>query len=85
MFLSKVIELIKEGTSGFISSEMIEDVNIKNAASLENASKNEITFLEENNKIKDFIHTTDVSAIIIGKNELLINEIKKKKASIIIV
>ena len=85
MLLTKIVDLIKKGNSSFISSKIIEDINIKNAASLENASKNEITFLEENNKIKDFIHTTDVSAIIIGKNELLINEIKKKKASIIIV
>ena len=85
MFLSKVIELLKKGSSGFIAAEMIEDINIKNAASLENASKFEITFLEENNKIKEFISSTDVSAIIIGKNELLIDEIKKRKTSIIVV
>ena len=85
MFLSKVIELIKKGSSGFIAAEMIEDINIKNAASLENASKFEITFLEENNKIKEFISSTDVSALIIGKNELLIDEIKKRKTSIILV
>ena len=85
MFLSKIIELIKKGSSGFISSEIIEDINIKNAASLKNATKNEITFLEENNKIKDFISETNASAIIIGKNKLLIDEIKKRKTSIIIV
>ena len=85
MLLSKIIDLIKKGNSGFISSENIEEINIKRAASLENASKNEITFLEENNKLRDFISTTDVSAIIVGKNELLIEEIKKRKTSIIIV
>ena len=85
MFLSKVIDLIKKGKAGFVSSEIIEDINIKNAASLENASKNEITFLEENNKIRDFISTTNVSAIIVGKNELKIEEIKNRKISIIIV
>ena len=85
MFLSKVIELLKKGSSGFIAAEMIEDINIKNAASLESASRFEITFLEENNKIKEFISSTDVSAIIIGKNELLIDEIKKRKTSIIVV
>ena len=85
MFLSKVTDLIKKGKAGFVSSEIIEDINIKNAASLENASKNEITFLEENNKISEFISTTNASAIIVGKNELLIEEIKKRKASIIIV
>ena len=85
MFLSKIIDLIKKGNSGFISSEIIEDININNAASLENASKNEITFLEENNKIRDFISTTKVSAIIVGKNQILIEEIKKRKISIIIV
>jgi len=85
MLLSKVVDLIKKGNSGFISSELIEDINIKNAASLNNASKNEITFLEENNKIRDFISTTNVSAIIVGRNKLLIEEIKKRKASIIIV
>ncbi len=85
MLLSKIIDLIKKGNSGFISSENIEEINIKSAASLENASKNEITFLEENNKLRDFISTTDVSAIIVGKNELLIEEIKKRNTSIIIV
>ncbi len=85
MYLSKVIELIKKGRSGFINSEMIEDINIESAASLDKASKNQITFLEESNKIRDFISGTNVSAIIIGKNELSINEIKKRKASIIIV
>jgi len=85
MLLSKVIDLIKKGNSSFISSEIIEDINIKGAASLEYASENEITFLEENNKIRDFISTTNVSAIIVGKNELLIEEIKKRKASIITV
>ena len=85
MLLSKIIDLIKKGNSGFISSEIIEDINIKSAASLVNASKNEITFLEENNELKDFIYTSDISAIIVGKNELLIEELKKRKASIIIV
>ena len=85
MLLSKIIDLIKKGNSGFISSENIEEINIKRAASLENASKNEITFLEENNKLRDFISTTDVSAIIIGKNDILIEEIKQRKTSIIIV
>ena len=45
MLLSKIVELIKKGNSGFVSSEMIEGINIKSAASLENASKNDITFL----------------------------------------
>ena len=85
MLLSKVIDLIKKGNSSFISSEIIEDINIKSAASLEYASENEITFLEENNKIRDFISTTNASAIIVGKNELLIEDIKKRKASIITV
>ena len=85
MLLSKIIDLIKKGNSGFISSEINEDIDIKSAASLENVSKNEITFLEENNKIRDFISTTNVSAIIVGRNKLLIEEIKKRKASIIIV
>ncbi len=85
MLLSKIIDLIKKGNSGFISSEIIEDININNPASLENATKNEITFLEENNRISNFISETNVSAIIIGKNELLIKEIKERKASVIIV
>tara|TARA_Y100000589_G_scaffold96045_1_gene90647 strand:- start:390 stop:599 length:210 start_codon:yes stop_codon:yes gene_type:complete len=69
MLLSKIIDLVKKGNSGFISSEIFEDINIKSPASLENASSYEITFLEENNKIRDFISTTNASAIIISKNE----------------
>jgi len=85
MLLSKIIDLIKKGNSSFISSDITEDINIERAASLENASKNEITFLEENNRLRDFISTTDVSAIIVGKNEFLIEEIKERKISIIVV
>ena len=44
MLLSKIINLIKKGNSSFIDSEIIEDTDIKSAASLENASKNEIAF-----------------------------------------
>ena len=84
MLLSKIVDLIKKGNSGFISSEMIEDININSAASLKKATINEITFLEENNKIRDFISTTNVSAIIVGKN-VLIEEIKERKTSIITV
>ncbi len=85
MLFSKIVELIKNGKSGYISSVMQEDVNIENAASIEFASKNEITFLEENNKLKNFIYETSVSAIIIDKNKILIEEIKKRNVSIIIV
>ena len=85
MNLSKIVELIKKGTSGYISSVIQEDIDIKKAASLELASKNEITFLEENNKLKEFINTTTVSAIIIGKNKHLIDQLNKNKVSIIIV
>ncbi len=85
MNISKIIELIKKGNSGYITSEIIEDILITKAESIKFASKNQISFLELNNKLKDYVFKTNVSALIIGRNEPLINEIKKRKVSIIVV
>ena len=85
MLLSKIVELIRSGKSGFISSFINDDINIKNVASLQSAKKNEITFLEQNNKLKNHIFETTVSAIIISKKEELIQEIQKRKISFIVV
>ena len=85
MIFSKIVEFIKKGKSGFISAFEEEDINIENAASIELASRNEITFLEENNKLKKFALETNASAIVIENNEHLIEEIKKRKVSFIVV
>ena len=69
MLLSKLIDLINKGDSRFIKANIIEDVDIKNAASLDEASKNQIAFLEENNALRESLVESNVSAVItITKN-----------------
>ena len=53
MLLSKLVNLIKRGDSRFINANIFEDIEIENAASLDIASKNQISFLEENNILKE--------------------------------
>ena len=53
MLLSKLVDLIESGDSKFIKANIIENIDIENAASLEIASKNQISFLEENNILRD--------------------------------
>ena len=85
MLLSKIIDVIKNGNSGYISSNILTDKDIKNAASLDLASDNEISFLEDNNALKEYIFSTNAYVIIIGNNDEIIESIKKKNISYIIV
>ena len=60
MLLSKLIDLIKSGDSKFIKANIFENIDIENAASLDIASKNQISFLEENNILKENLGQTNV-------------------------
>ena len=53
MLLSNLVDLIKKGNSNFISANIFEDLNICDAASLDNADNHQISFLEENNILKE--------------------------------
>jgi len=85
MLLSDLIDLIKKGNSKFIGAHIIENINIENAASLDNAKKNQISFLEENNILRDKLVQTTASAIITSNNTEIINSLKSLKISNIIV
>ena len=85
MLFSEIIELIKNGESNYIDSNLIEDIDINGAASLEKAEINQITFLEENNIIKQHLHSTRASVIIISNNKTLINKLKEESQGIIAV
>ncbi len=85
MLLSKIIELLKKGGSNYVNSNIFNDINIEKAASIESAKENEITFLEENNILKDSIKDTEASAIIISDNSELIKLTKECSISTIIV
>jgi len=85
MLLSQIIKFIKNGQSGYISSHFIDDVNIISPASIEFASKSQITFLEENNKLKEKIKTTNASSIIIFNNHEILQITKERKISSIVV
>ena len=68
MLLSKLVDLIKSGESKFIKANIFENIDIENAASLDIALKNQISFLEENNILKDNLGKTSASAIITSNN-----------------
>ena len=85
MLLSDLIDLIKKGNSNFISANIIEDLNIENAESLDKAINNQISFLEENNNLKDNLDKTTASAVITSNNTEIVNLLKTLNISNIIV
>ena len=85
MLLSDLIDLIKKGNSKFISANIVDDIYIENAASIDSAKKNEISFLEENNILRENLGQTEVSAIITTNNTEILNSLKVLKISNIIV
>ena len=85
MLLTEIIKFIKNGKSGYIKSHFLEDINIIGPASLTLASQNQITFLEENNSLKENIMTTKASAIILFNDKELLQKTYKRKISTIVV
>ena len=85
MLLSDLVYLIKKGNSNFINANIFEDLNIEEAASLDEADNHQISFLEENNILKEKIDQTKASAIITSNNNEIISDLKKLKISNIIV
>tara|TARA_B100000900_G_scaffold84653_1_gene68504 strand:+ start:16 stop:1050 length:1035 start_codon:yes stop_codon:yes gene_type:complete len=85
MLLSDLVDLIKKGNSNFISANIFEDLNIDDAASLDEADYNQISFLEENNILKEKLDQTKASAIITSNNNEIVCALKKLEISNIIV
>ncbi len=85
MLLSKLVDLIKNGDSKFIKANIFENLNIENAASLDIASKNQISFLEENNKLRDKLTKTSASAIITSNNSEILGLLETLNISYIVV
>ena len=85
MLITNIIEIIKEGKSGYINSCIFENIDISGASSLESASKNQISFLENNNKIKDSLNITKASLIITSDNKEIMTFLKNKRISSVIV
>ena len=85
MLLSKLVDLIKIGDSKFIKANIFENIDIENAASLDIASKNQISFLEENNILKENLGKTSASAIIIFNNDEILGLLDSLKISNIVV
>ena len=85
MLLSKIIEIIKEGSSNYLDSNIFREIDIIRAASLEVATENEITFLEDNNRLKASISLTKAAVIIVSDNPEIINLAKDKSISTIVV
>ena len=85
MLLSKLVDLIKTGDSKFIKANIYENTDIENAASLDIASKNQISFLEENNILKENLGKTSASAIIVSNNSETLGLLESLKISSIVV
>ena len=85
MLLSDLVDLIKKGNSNFISANIVENLNIDDAASLDNADNHQISFLEENNILKEKLDQTKASAIITSNNDEIVSALKKLNISSIIV
>ena len=85
MLISEIIEIIKEGNSEYIDSYVTDDINIISAASLELARENQVSFLENNNKLKNSLSATKASVIIIGEDQTLTTILKDIKTSFIVV
>ena len=85
MLLSDLVDLIKKGNSNFISANIFEDLNIDDASSLDAAVKHQISFLEENNILKEKLDQTKASAIITTNNDEIVSALKKLNISNIIV
>ena len=85
MLLSDLVDLIKKGNSNFISANIFEDLDIDDAASLDAAVKHQISFLEENNTLKEKLDQTKASAIITTNNDEIVSALKKLNISNIIV
>ena len=62
MYLSDLVNLIKKGNSNFISANIVKDLNIEDAASLDEAGNHQISFLEDNNSSIIVVHR-DVLAL----------------------
>ena len=85
MLLNNLVDLIKSGSSKFIKANIFENIDIENAASLDIASKNQISFLEENNILKENLGKTSASAIIIFNNDEILGLLDSLKISNIVV
>ncbi len=85
MLISKLVDLIKSGNSKFIKANIFENIEIKHAASLDIASKNQISFLEENNSLKDDLGKTSASAIITSNNNEILALLESLNISNIVV
>ena len=85
MLFTEIIKFIKNGKSGYIKSHFVEDINIISPASITLASQNQITFLEENNNLKENIMTTKASAIILFDDKELLQKTYKRNISTIVV
>ena len=85
MLLNNLVDHIKSGNSKFIKANIFENIDIENAASLDIASKNQISFLEENNILKENLGKTSASAIIIFNNDEILGLLDSLKISNIVV
>ena len=85
MLLNNLVDLIKSGNSKFIKANIFENIDIENAASLDIASKNQISFLEENNILRENLGKTSASAIIIFNNDEILGLLDSLKISNIVV
>ena len=85
MLLSKILNYIKNGESKYLNAYIVSDIEITGAESFENASVNQISFLEANNELKNNIEKTFSSVVIVNEDFELIPTLRNKNISVIVV
>ena len=86
MLLSKIIKVLRRGESNLIKSNIFEDINISSGASIDIAKGSQISFLEDDNALKNCINSTKAAAVIISeKYESYFEILEKRRIAFIIV
>ena len=80
MQFNEIVEKLKQGQSGVVEFKISNNPIILNAASLEKAKENDISFLDNNShlNLKHLIKTSKASALLLPANDDFIIEIAKQ-------
>ncbi len=81
MLFSQLIEILKIGEAKIIDYSLGLNPEIKEASSLNKASKGQISFLETNSYLLNFLDATKASALLLPKGIDCIKEIRTKNIS----
>ena len=85
MLFSKLIKSLDNSEAELMKFEIGDNPDIKSGESIDKAKHNQISFLEKNSRLSSYLSMTRASAIILPEGNNLIDEIKNKGISWLIV